>query len=159
MDNKIEELKRALEDVSIENFKEQKEEKEVELTIDTSSIDWAKLLYSNGSTASAATISTVASSGNWSFSGSNGNLFSTGPSGIINSNHPSSLHVKGDAEFEGDIKVKGTSLTDRLSAIEKRLSILVPDPEKLEHYEALRKAYEHYKTLEALCASPDKEEK
>jgi hypothetical protein len=45
-----------------------------------------------------------------------------------------------------------------LETIEKRLSILQPDPEKLAHFESLRKAYEHYKTLEALCELPAKEE-
>ena len=68
------------------------------------------------------------------------------------------LQVNGDAEFEGDIKWKGRSLGEMLSKIERRLSILVPDPEKLEHFEALKKAYEHYKTLEALCEVPKKED-
>lgn len=160
MDNKLETLKKALDELSIEDFTEKKEDKEIEIKIDSSSIDWNTLLYSNN-TASAATISTAASSGGWTFSGPSGNLFSTGPSGIVQNQgtYGAGLHVKGDAEFEGDIKVKGTSLTDRLTAIEKRLSILVPDPAKLEHYEALKKAYEHYKTLEALCGPPDKEEK
>jgi hypothetical protein len=38
----------------------------------------------------------------------------------------------------------------RLDKIEKRLAILVPDPLKLQKYETLRKAYEHYKMLEIL---------
>jgi hypothetical protein len=41
-------------------------------------------------------------------------------------------------------------LDKRLSTIEKRLAILVPDPLKLQKYETLRKAYEHYKMLEIL---------
>jgi hypothetical protein len=45
-----------------------------------------------------------------------------------------------------------------METISKRLSILVPDPEKLAHFEALKKAYEHYKTLEALCQMPKKDE-
>lgn len=60
------------------------------------------------------------------------------------------LHVKGDAEFEGDIKFKGKSLQELFSKIEDRLAILQPDPKKLEKYEALRKAYEHYKLMEKL---------
>ena len=56
-----------------------------------------------------------------------------------------------DAEFEGDIKWKGRSLGDMLNAIEKRLSILTPDPKKLAKYEALQRAYEYYKTMEAMC--------
>jgi hypothetical protein len=33
----------------------------------------------------------------------------------------------------------------------------VPDPAKLERFEALKKAYEHYKTMESLCF-PEKEQ-
>lgn len=61
------------------------------------------------------------------------------------------LHVSNDAEFEGDIKVKGKSLSEWMSVMEKRLAILVPNPAKLEKFEALQKAYNHYKLLEALC--------
>ena len=43
------------------------------------------------------------------------------------------------------------SLFKMISKIEERLSILVPDPAKLEQFEALRRAYENYKTLEAIC--------
>jgi hypothetical protein len=45
-----------------------------------------------------------------------------------------------------------------LTTIEKRLAILTPDPAKLEHFEALQKAYQHYKTLEALCEIPEKKD-
>jgi hypothetical protein len=58
----------------------------------------------------------------------------------------------------GDIKFNGRSLTESLETIEKRLAILVPDPKKLEKYEALQKAYNHYRTLEALCDAPDDDE-
>ena len=68
------------------------------------------------------------------------------------------LHVTSDAEFDGDIKWKGRSLGEMLSTIEKRLAILTPDPAKLEHFEALQKAYKHYKTLEALCEIPEKKD-
>ena len=81
---------------------------------------------------------------------------------IVNSGHPwvtvgtsapNSLEVKGDANFEGDIKFKGRSLEELFSKIEDRLSILQPDPAKLEKYEALRKAYEHYKLMEKLVSN------
>ena len=68
------------------------------------------------------------------------------------------LHVTSNAEFEGDVTIKGVSILETLEKIEKRLSILRPDPEKLAHFESLKKAYEHYKTLEALCELPTKEE-
>jgi hypothetical protein len=72
----------------------------------------------------------------------------------ISTNHPS-LHVTGDAEFDGSVKIKGKDLAKSLEAIEKRLAILVPDPKKLEKFEALQKAYAHYKLLEALCNEDD----
>lgn len=62
----------------------------------------------------------------------------------------SKFYVRQDAEFEGDIKWKGRSLDAALKAIESRLAILTPDPKKLEKYEALRKAYEHYLLMEKL---------
>lgn len=49
-----------------------------------------------------------------------------------------------------DHEVSG-AMRKRLEAIENRLNILVPDPKKLEKFEALQKAYEHYKHLEKLC--------
>lgn len=68
------------------------------------------------------------------------------------------LDVKGDANFEGDIKWKGRSIGDMLEKIESRLAILTPDPKKLEHFEALKKAYENYKTLERLCQLEEKDD-
>jgi len=51
---------------------------------------------------------------------------------------------------EADIFINGQSLSDWMSAVEKRLSILQPKPELQEKYEALQAAYDHYKTLESL---------
>ena len=50
-----------------------------------------------------------------------------------------------------DITVGGQSLKEFMKKMEQRLAILVPDPKKLEKFEALKKAYEHYKTMESLC--------
>ena len=66
-----------------------------------------------------------------------------------------SIQVTGNAEFNGDIKWKGRDLGKLLETIEKRLAILTPNPKKLEKYEALQKAYAHYKLLEALCHEED----
>jgi hypothetical protein len=105
-----------------------------------------------GTTASAVTANTashIISSASY-----NGVWGAVGSSTITaNTNHPS-LKVTGDAEFDGDIKWQGRSLGTMLESIEKRLAILTPDPEKLKHFEALKKAYEHYKVLEALCEIP-----
>ena len=74
----------------------------------------------------------------------------------ISSNSASTpgLTCSGDANFEGDVKIKGISIAKALEDIHKRLAILVPDPAKLEHFAALKKAYDHYKLLEALCELP-----
>jgi hypothetical protein len=101
--------------------------------------------YANGN----ITISTIGSSGSFLTSGANGTSWST-----LGSTPQSRLQVNGDANFDGDLKIKGVSIANTLETINKRLSILVPDPAKLEHFAALKKAYEHYKTLEALCELP-----
>ena len=99
-------------------------------------------------------ISTGAGGTTWN---TNPYIFSTNGTSMANISG-AGLHVTSDAEFDGDIKWKGRSLGDMLTTIEKRLAILTPDPAKLEHFEALQKAYKHYKTLEALCEIPEKKD-
>ena len=94
-------------------------------------------------------IGTSTSNGTWSSNWTNATATITN----------SGLHVSTDAVIEGDLKVKGISIVDTLDAINKRLAILVPDPAKLEHFESLRKAYDHYKLLESLCDLPKKDNK
>jgi hypothetical protein len=53
-------------------------------------------------------------------------------------------------EIQGDLKIKGVSVLETLQQIQDRLAILQPDPAKLEKFQALRTAYEHYKLLEKL---------
>jgi hypothetical protein len=77
---------------------------------------------------------------------------------ITSSSANNGLHVTSNAEFDGDVKIKGVSIVDAIDKINKRLAILVPDPAKLEHFEALKRAYENYKTLEALCELPAKDD-
>lgn len=108
-----------------------------------------------GAQGSQYTISTGAgANGTWNASPY---IYTTNNTSAVNVSS-AGLHVTSDAEFDGDIKWKGRSLGDLLTTIEKRLSILTPDPKKLEHFEALQKAYTHYKTLEALCELPTKKE-
>ena len=70
---------------------------------------------------------------------------------ITISNHQPSgvLVVKGDAEFEGDIKIKGKSLSAALSKLEERLSILHPNEKLEEKWEKLRELRKEYMELEA----------
>ena len=57
------------------------------------------------------------------------------------------MELKGE---NADLIINGQSLKDTLAAINRRLSVLQPNPELLAKYEALQQAYEHYLTLEAL---------
>jgi len=90
-------------------------------------------------------------SGNSPYTYSSGTTWTTSPIYTTGSNG-SSIKVTGDAEFDGDVKIKGHSLMKLLEKMEDRLAILIdPDPEKLEKFAALKKAYENYKLLEKLC--------
>jgi len=105
---------------------------------------------------SSGTISTSALNGtSGAYLTSNG-TWGVSPTFTSNTTAPS-IQVKGDAEFDGDIKVQGKSLNAWMETMEKRLAILVPNPKKLKQYEALQKAYKHYKMLEALCEEQDDE--
>ena len=59
------------------------------------------------------------------------------------------LDVKGDANFEGDVKIKGKSIVDSLERIEERLAILRPNEELEEKWENLRGLRKAYMELEA----------
>ena len=59
------------------------------------------------------------------------------------------LEVKGDANFEGDLKVKGKSIVGSLERIEERLAILHPNEELEEKWENLRGLRKAYMELEA----------
>jgi len=86
------------------------------------------------------------------------NQWTTGTSGYTinngNWNSPNTVNISttGIEMAAGtDITVGGQSLKEFMKKMEQRLAILVPDPAKLEKFEALKKAYEHYKTMESLC--------
>lgn len=59
------------------------------------------------------------------------------------------LDVKGDANFDGDVKIKGKSIADSLERIEERLAILRPNEELEERWENLRGLRKAYMELEA----------
>ena len=68
---------------------------------------------------------------------------------IGNSENGTKLQVKGDAEFEGDIKLKGKSLDKSLTRIEERLAILHPNERLEKKWEKLRELRKQYMELEA----------
>jgi hypothetical protein len=59
-----------------------------------------------------------------------------------------SLSVKGDAEFDGDITVKGRSLAEFMESVEQRLNILRPNPDLEAEWDQLRALGEQYRELE-----------
>jgi len=64
--------------------------------------------------------------------------------------------------YQSDIKVVDSDgkeysfrqMFDRLEAIEKRLTILVPDDKLLEQYKILQELYDQYKAAESLLFGP-----
>ena len=69
---------------------------------------------------------------------------------------PNSLEVMGNANFEGDLKLKGKSLKDSLDAIEERLAILHPNEELEEKWDNLRGLRKMYMELEAEIIEKEK---
>lgn len=59
-----------------------------------------------------------------------------------------SLKVNGDAEFSGDIKIKGVSLSDTLEKISSRLAILHHNPDLEHRWDDLRELRIKYLQLE-----------
>ena len=58
------------------------------------------------------------------------------------------LEVRGDANFEGDVKIKGKSIVDSLEKIEEKLAILRPNEKLEEKWEKLRELRNQYIELE-----------
>ena len=58
------------------------------------------------------------------------------------------LHVRGNAEFEGDVKINGKSISETLDKIEERLAILRPNKELEDKWEKLKELGDAYRALE-----------
>ena len=59
-----------------------------------------------------------------------------------------SIQVKGDAEFDGEVTIKGKNLNDTLERIEEKLAILRPNEELEKKWEDLRNLRKAYMELE-----------
>jgi len=92
-----------------------------------------------------------------------GGVYTTSGTGYTwNQSYAPTVNIDNDGvniKDGGDLKIGNKSLKEFMTKMEERLSILVPDPERLEKFEALKKAYEHYKTMEALCFPDEKDKK
>lgn len=136
------------------------------LTVDVSSAMSGYMYSTPSSSYGNITINTSAgmngtSGSYYTSNGAGSNVWTTNTTNpwSMSSTSPSpGLKVNGDAEFEGKVMINGRNISEFMETISKRLAILVPDPAKLEHFESLKKAYQHYKTLEALCEIPEKKD-
>lgn len=107
-------------------------------------------VISNGTSGNVYVGGTTIGGGGGGGPGSYGNITFSNPNTWTNSISTTPAH--------SDIAIDGKSLKDFMEKVEQRLAILTPNIEKLEHFQALREAYEHYKTLEALCIMPKKDD-
>jgi hypothetical protein len=126
------------------------------ITIDTGTMN---SMYSSGTITLPTTTIT---NGGYTIgaAGSSGQFYTTGTNGH-NWNNPPTVNITGtgiDMAAGTDISIDGKSLKTFMNKMEERLAILDPDPSKLEKFEALKKAYEHYKLMESLCQEQPKEE-
>ena len=78
----------------------------------------------------------------WGLNGTS-NVISTDPSLKGNS-----LSVKGNADFEGEVTIKGKNLSDMLEKIDERLAILHPNPKLEDKWDELKELGKRYKELE-----------
>ena len=131
--------------------------------VDTITLDSSTMYSSNTITLPSTTISnggyTIGSAG------SNGQFYTSTGTGHYNWNNVATTSPGVNISSDGidmaagtDITVGGKSLKEFMNKMEERLAILIPDPAKLEKFEALKKAYEHYKLMESLCQESPKEE-
>ena len=67
----------------------------------------------------------------------------------IGDSSDSVLTIKGNAEFDGDIKLKGKSLDETLTRIEQRLAILHVNTRLEKKWEKLKELGDQYRELEA----------
>jgi hypothetical protein len=71
---------------------------------------------------------------------------------IVRSNGTNTtLSVTGDADFGGDVRVKGRSLAEFMQQVEQRLNMLQPNPELEAEWDQLRELGEQYRELEQQC--------
>jgi hypothetical protein len=85
--------------------------------------------------------------------GGGGQVYVSNGTGATWASTSATTTAKGQLKLEGsdaDIFVQGKSMKAWMESIERRLSILEPNPELQEKYAALQAAYDHYKTLESL---------
>jgi hypothetical protein len=126
------------------------------ITLDSSSVDTITISDFTSMSNTITLPSSTYSVGGAGIGYSANTQWATGTNGytFTNTTAPNTVNISNtgiDMAAGADIKIDGKSLKEFMTKMEQRLSILVPDPAKLEKFQALKKAYEHYKTMESLC--------
>ena len=101
------------------------------------------------STGTAGQVVTTTGNGNLYWGNLNGTTTSFGTITADPSLKGSTLKVKGDADFDGEVTIKGKSLTGMLEKIEERLAILHPNEKLEDKWDELKELGKRYKELEA----------
>jgi hypothetical protein len=105
---------------------------------------------------SGATLTTTSGTGGvmwgnvgtpYTYTGAPGTI-SAGGNWTTYNNQPHVLKVEGDAEFKGEVTIRGVKLDERLTAIEERLGILRPNNDLEGKWEKLKALGEEYRRIE-----------
>jgi hypothetical protein len=105
---------------------------------------------------SGATLTTTSGTGGvmwgnvgtpYTYTGAPGTI-SAGGNWTTYNNHPTIMKVEGDAEFKGEVTIRGVKLDERLTAIEERLGILRPNNDLEGKWEKLKALGEEYRRME-----------
>jgi hypothetical protein len=83
----------------------------------------------------------------YTYTGAPGTLTSAGGNWTTY-NQPSIMKVECDAEFNGEVTIRGVKLDDRLTAIEERLGILRPNNDLEGKWDKLKALGEEYRRME-----------
>jgi hypothetical protein len=109
---------------------------------------YGAIINTNGAVPSYGNV-TIASGTSGQYMYGNGtNSVWTSPNTVSIGPVNNQLHVRGDADFEGDVKIKGKSIVNLINNIEQRLAILHPNEKLEEKWEDLKKLGDMYRQLE-----------
>jgi hypothetical protein len=117
---------------------------------------WTTTTSSPGSTYVSSPITTTMPGIGHTMPGGAGTYFASGPGGPswtgTTTSNQANLKITGKnptlSTEKSEINID--ELADLISILKERLLILIPNFEKQEKYQALKKAYDHYKMIEAL---------
>lgn len=81
--------------------------------------------------------------------------------GITQPNYHTNIHISGPNPVltTDQGKIDLNELVEIIKIMRERLLVLVPNFEKHEKYEALKKAYDHYKLIEAIVMGKENEQR